>query len=83
MEGSKQKSGDDLRVTVQLIDTATDTHVWAHTYNQKIGDLFIVQDQIIKTVANRIGVRIERPVPGHDPDKVTALHTSSGDCHHP
>jgi TolB-like protein/DNA-binding winged helix-turn-helix (wHTH) protein len=74
LEGSKQKSGNDLRVTVQLIDAATDTHVWAHSYDQKIGDLFTVQDQIIKTVADRIGVRIERPVPGYDPDKVTALH---------
>lgn len=73
LEGSKQKNGEHLRVTVQLVDAASGTHLWAHTYDQKIGDLFTVQDAITKTVANRIGVLIERPVPGADPDKVTAL----------
>ena len=74
LEGSKQKSGDDLRVTVQLINARDGTHVWSNSYDQKIGDLFTVQDEIIKTVANRIGVRIERPVPGYDPERVTALN---------
>ncbi len=74
LEGSKQKDGDKLRVTVQLIETVNGTHVWAHTYEQPVGDLFAVQDAIIKTVADRIGYRISRPVPGSDPDRVTALH---------
>lgn len=74
LEGSKQKNGDRLRVTVQLIGAKSGSHLWAHTYDQEIGDLFTVQDAIIKTVANRIGVRLERPVPGADPQKVTALH---------
>lgn len=74
LEGSKQKSGDDLRVTVQLINARDGTHVWSNSYDKKIGDLFTVQDEIIKTVANRIGVRIERPVPGYDPERVTALN---------
>lgn len=74
LEGSKQKSGDRLRVTVQLIDASSASHLWAHTYDQEIGDLFTVQDAIVKTVADRIGVKIQRPVPGADPEKVTALH---------
>ncbi|WP_109314049.1 tetratricopeptide repeat protein [Ruegeria sp. AU67] len=74
VKGSKQKNGDKLRVGVQLIEAANGTHLWAHTYNQSIGDLFAVQDAIAKTVADRVGVRIQRPVPGADPDKVTALH---------
>lgn len=74
LEGSQQKNGDSLRVTVQLVETENGTHLWAHTYDQEIGDLFAVQDAIIKTAADRIGVRIRRPVPGHDPNKVTALH---------
>lgn len=73
LEGSQQKNGDALKVTVQLIDAAGGAHLWAHSYDQQIGDLFTVQDAIIKTVADRIGVQIERPVPGADPDKVTAL----------
>ena len=74
LEGSQQKSGDQLRVIVQLIEAENGTHVWAHTYDQDIGDLFTVQDKIIKTVANRVGLRIERPVPGADPERVAALN---------
>lgn len=74
LEGSKQKNGDRLRVTVQLIDAATDEHIWAHTYDQQVGDLFVVQDKIIRTVADRIGDRIEKPLPVSDRKKVTALH---------
>ena len=74
LEGSQQKNTDELRVSVQLVDAASGTNLWAHTYDQQVGDLFMVQDAIIKTVADRIGAQIERPVPGADPDKVTALH---------
>jgi TolB-like protein len=74
LEGSKQKNGDRLRVTVQLIDAASEEHLWAHTYDQPIGDLFIVQDRIIRTVADRVGDRIERPLPVNDTARVNALH---------
>ncbi len=74
VEGSQQKNGDALRVTVQLILAASGEHIWAHTYEQRIGDLFTVQDEIVGTVADRIGVRVERPVPGYDPARVSALH---------
>jgi TolB-like protein/DNA-binding winged helix-turn-helix (wHTH) protein len=74
LEGSQQKNGAKLRVTVQLIDAVSGEHLWVHTYDQEIGDLFGVQDQIIRTVADRIGYRIERPVPGSNPNKVSALH---------
>ena len=74
LEGSQQKNDDALRVTAQLIDATTGDHIWAHTYDQDIGDLFIVQDKIIRTVADRVGRKIQRPLPQPDPDKVTALH---------
>lgn len=74
LEGSQQKNGDKLRVTAQLIDARNGSHIWAHTYEQQIGDLFSVQDKIIRTLADRVGYRITRPVPGADPGKVTALH---------
>lgn len=74
LEGSQQKSGDKLKVTAQLIDATTGEHLWAHTYNQNIGDLFVVQDQIVRTLADRVGERLMRPSPVSDPDKVTAQH---------
>lgn len=75
LEGSQQKNGDALKVTAQLIDGATAEHIWAHSYELDIGDLFIVQEKIIRTVADRVGKKIEeRPLPPSDPDKVEALH---------
>lgn len=74
LEGSQQKSGDKLKVTAQLIDAANGAHLWAHTYDREIGDLFVVQDQIVRTLADRVGERLMRPMPASDPDKVTAQH---------
>lgn len=75
LEGSQQKNGDRLRVTVQLIDTATQEHVWANTYDQPVADLFVVQDQIVRTIADRVGGQlIDRPLPLPDARRVTALH---------
>jgi TolB-like protein len=74
LEGSQQKIGDRLKVTAQLLDAADGSHLWANTYNQEIGDLFVVQEEIIRTLADRIGSRIERPLPKSDATRVSALH---------
>jgi TolB-like protein/DNA-binding winged helix-turn-helix (wHTH) protein len=74
LEGSQQKSGEQLRVTVQLIDATTAEHIWTHTYYAAIGELFVVQDEIIRTVADRVGARIEeRPLVVSDRARVSAL----------
>jgi adenylate cyclase len=73
LEGSQQKIGDRLKVTVQLLDAGDGSHLWANTYNRQIGDLFVVQEEIIRTLANRIGRRIERPLPKSDAGQVSAL----------
>ncbi|HEX6065296.1 MAG TPA: BTAD domain-containing putative transcriptional regulator [Longimicrobiales bacterium] len=54
LEGSVQRAGDRVRVTVQLIDAHTDTHVWSHTYTEELVDLFQVQEDIAATVRERI-----------------------------
>src|SRR5262249_46569053 len=74
LEGSQQKIADRLQVTVQLIDAADGSHLWANTYNPEIGDLFTVQEEIIRTLADRVGHRIERPVPNSNAPRVSALH---------
>src|SRR5215510_7489314 len=74
LEGSQQKIADRLQVTVQLIDAADGSHLWANTYNREIGDLFVVQEEIIRTLADRVGHRIERPSPKGDATQVSALH---------
>ncbi|HEY0305844.1 MAG TPA: hypothetical protein VGC44_12735, partial [Longimicrobiales bacterium] len=54
LEGSVQRAGDRVRVTVQLIDAHTDTHMWSHTYTTELVDLFEVQEDIAATVRDRI-----------------------------
>ena len=58
LEGSQQKSGDKLRVTVQLIDAVAGNHVWAETYDGDLADLFALQDQISSTVAATLGEKL-------------------------
>ncbi|CAN7245365.1 winged helix-turn-helix domain-containing tetratricopeptide repeat protein [Mesorhizobium sp. LjNodule214] len=73
LEGSQQKIGDWLKVTAQLLNAHDGSHVWANTYNREIGDLFVVQEEIIRTLADRVGRRIERPLPRSDAAQVSAL----------
>jgi TolB-like protein/Flp pilus assembly protein TadD len=60
LEGSQQKAGDKLRVTVQLIDAVRGNHVWAETYDRDLADLFVVQDEISATVASTLGEKLTR-----------------------
>jgi len=46
LEGSVRKAGDTVRVTAQLIDARTDTHLWSDTYDRKLEDIFAIQDEI-------------------------------------
>lgn len=73
LEGSQQKIGDRLKVSAQLLNAHDGSHVWANSYNREIGDLFVVQEEIIRTLADRVGVRIERPLPQSDAAQVSAL----------
>ncbi|MDX8517516.1 winged helix-turn-helix domain-containing tetratricopeptide repeat protein [Mesorhizobium dulcispinae] len=74
LEGSQQKVGDRLKVTAQLLNAHDGSHVWANSYNREIGDLFVVQEEIIRTLAVRVGRRIERPLPQTGAARVSALH---------
>jgi len=51
IEGSVRRDADQIRVTAQLIDTASGEHVWAETFDRKITDLFALQDEISETIA--------------------------------
>jgi len=54
LEGSIQRSDDRLRVTAQLIDAKTGTHVWADRYDRAMADVFLVQDEIVNTIVAKI-----------------------------
>jgi adenylate cyclase len=55
MEGSIQTNGDRVRVTVQLIDAATDTHVWSNRYDRALNDIFEVQNEVTQKIAGTLG----------------------------
>jgi TolB-like protein len=55
MEGSIQTNGDRVRVTVQLIDAATDTHVWSDRYDRALNDIFEVQNEVTQKIAGTLG----------------------------
>ena len=54
LEGSVQKSGDAVRVNVQLIRAANDSHVWADTFDRKLTDIFSVESEVAKAIADQL-----------------------------
>ena len=55
LEGSVQRSGNRMRVNVQLIDAETGRHLWGERFDKPIADLFDMQDEIVSRLANRLG----------------------------
>ena len=51
LEGSVQRSGDQVRISAQLIDAATDRHLWAERFDRDTGDLFAMQNEITGRIA--------------------------------
>jgi adenylate cyclase len=59
VEGSVRKAADRVRVTVQLIDGETETHLWAERYDRKLEDIFAIQDEVTSAIAATLFGRIE------------------------
>lgn len=59
LEGSVRKSGDRVRVTVQLIDAESDRHIWAERYDRKLEDVFAIQDEITRAIVATMAGRVE------------------------
>src|SRR5205814_2274716 len=58
LEGSVQKSGDAVRVNVQLIKAANDSHLWADTYDRRLTDIFLVESEVSKAIAEQLRVKL-------------------------
>jgi TolB-like protein/Flp pilus assembly protein TadD len=61
LEGSFRKAGNRIRVTTQLIDVSSDRHLWAQSYDRNLDDIFDVQSDVAKQVAEALRVRILSP----------------------
>ncbi len=58
LEGSVRRAGDRVRITAQLIDTASDSHLWSETYDREMKDVFDIQDDIAKSIVNALEVTL-------------------------
>src|SRR5205085_221226 len=58
LEGSVQKNGDAVRVNVQLIKAANDSHLWADTFDRKLTDIFSVESEVAKAIADQLQAKL-------------------------
>jgi TolB-like protein len=63
LEGSVRRAGNQLRITAQLLDGATDTHIWSDTWDRELDDVFAIQDEIADEVVQRLEVIIAGEMP--------------------
>ena len=57
LEGSVRKAGQRIRVTAQLIDAASDRHLWAERYDRDLDDIFAVQDEVVGSIVHALGAQ--------------------------
>ena len=77
LEGSVQKSGDQVRVNVQLINTLTNAHIWAEIYDRKLTDIFAVESDIAKAIATALQAKLtgsEKAMIGAQPTSDTTAY---------
>src|SRR5438067_6023922 len=76
LEGSVQKAGDKVRVNVQLIKAASDSHLWAETFDRKLTDIFSVESEVAKAIADRLQAKLtgaeEQVIAGKPTDNTEA-----------
>jgi TolB-like protein/class 3 adenylate cyclase/Tfp pilus assembly protein PilF len=73
LEGSVQKSGDAVRVNVKLIKAATDSHLWADTFDRKLTDIFSVESEVAKAIADQLRAKLT----GREEQEIAAKPTDN------
>src|SRR5438874_13074502 len=77
LEGSVQKSGDAVRVNVQLIKAANDSHLWADTFDRKLTDIFSVESEVAKAIADQLRAKLT----GREEQEIAAKPTDNPEAH--
>ena len=77
LEGSVQKSGDAVRVNVQLIKAANDSHLWADTFDRKLTDIFSVESEVAKAIAEQLRAKLT----GQEEQAIAAKPTSNPEAY--
>jgi TolB-like protein/tRNA A-37 threonylcarbamoyl transferase component Bud32/Tfp pilus assembly protein PilF len=58
LEGTVRRSAGKVHINAQLIDTRSDTHVWAEQYNRDLNDVFAIESEVAQSIANRLGAKV-------------------------
>jgi serine/threonine-protein kinase len=77
LEGSVQKERDQVRVNVQLIDATNDTHLWAESFDRKLTDIFAVESEIARAVAEKLRAHLS----GAEAHAIAARPTEDAEAH--
>jgi TolB-like protein/Tfp pilus assembly protein PilF len=77
VEGSVQRSGDAVRINVQLIKAANDTHVWADTFDRKLTDIFSVESEVAKAIADQLRAKLT----GQEEQVIAARPTENAEAY--
>jgi TolB-like protein/Tfp pilus assembly protein PilF len=77
VEGSVQRSGDAVRINVQLIKASTDSHLWAETFDRKLIDIFSVESEVAKAIADQLQAHLT----GREEQIIAAKPTDSLEAH--
>jgi TolB-like protein/Flp pilus assembly protein TadD len=77
LEGSVQKQGDRVRVNVQLIQAANDSHLWADTFDRELTDIFAVESEVAKTIADQLHAKLT----GREEQVIAAKPTDNPDAY--
>jgi len=75
--GSVQKSGEAVRVNVQLINAANDSHLWAETYDRRLTDIFSVESEVAKAIAEQLRAQLS----GQEEQVIAAKSTDSPEAY--
>src|SRR5437016_5854157 len=77
LEGRVQKSGDAVRVNVQLIQAANDSHLWADTFDRKLTDIFSVESEVAKAIAEQLRAHLS----GREEQEIAAKPTDNPEAY--
>jgi len=77
LQGSVQRSANEVRVNVQLVKAETDTHLWADTFDRKLTDVFQIESDIAKTIAEKLQAKLS----GSEEQAISAKPTADLEAH--
>lgn len=75
LEGSVRRSGDRVRITAQLIQVSDQTHLWAQTYDRNLRDMFAIQTEVARDIANEISLKL--PPEQQRPNEASTVNPES------